>query len=93
MTNKEAIEKLEWVYQNGFDNDFEKDGVEHTLDALRKGIEALEKQVPQKPLHSGVEYDCPRCLGTVGHITTRGRLVLVADHHCKCGQAIDWGEE
>lgn len=43
MTNREAIEKLEWVYQNGFDNDFEKDGTEYILDAIRKGINALEE--------------------------------------------------
>lgn len=52
---------------------------------------ALEKQVPKKPLRSGIFYDCPNCLETVGHVTPRGRLI--AEHHCKCGQAINWSEE
>lgn len=60
---------------------------------VKVATEAVEKQIPKKPLHSGVEYDCPYCLGTVGHITPRGRVVMVADHHCECGQAIDWGNE
>lgn len=52
--------------------------------------EALEKQIPMRPMHSGIEYDCPRCLETVGYVTKRNRLIT--NHHCKCGQRIDWSD-
>lgn len=48
MTNPEAIEELEWIYQNGFVNDFNIDGVEKSLDAIRKGIDALDKEEKYK---------------------------------------------
>ena len=50
--------------------------------------EALEKQIPKKPYknnENGVyEKDyCPTC----------HRSLFPNDHHCRCGQAIDWSEE
>jgi ribosomal protein S27AE len=50
--------------------------------------EALEKQIPKKPYidnKNGVyekEY-CPTC----------HRSVFLGDHHCTCGQALDWSED
>lgn len=58
------------------------------LTAYDMAIEALEKQIPKrcyKDNENGVyekEY-CPTC----------HRSLFPNDHHCKCGQAIDWGEE
>lgn len=49
---------------------------------------ALSKQIPAKPFHSGLSYDCPRCLEEVGKITLGGRIYK--NHHCECGQSIDW---
>ena len=53
--------------------------------ALALAILALEKQIPKKPYkdnENGVyEKDhCPSC----------HRSLFPNDHHCKCGQAIDW---
>lgn len=55
--------------------------------ALKIAIEALEKQIPKKPYidnENGVyekEY-CPTC----------HRSLFPNDHHCRCGQALDWSE-
>ena len=51
-------------------------------------IEALEKQIAKKPYkdnENGVyEKDhCPTC----------HRSLFPNDHHCECGQAIDWSDE
>lgn len=56
--------------------------------ALHKAIEALEKQIPKKPYidnENGVyekEY-CPTC----------HRSLFPNDHHCRCGQVLDWSDE
>lgn len=43
MTNKEKINELEWIYQNGFTNDLNIVGTDRILDAIRSGIDSLEK--------------------------------------------------
>ena len=53
--------------------------------ALALAILALEKQIPKKPYkdnENGVyeKEHCPSC----------HRSLFPNDHHCKCGQAIDW---
>ena len=49
-------------------------------------VEALEKQVPKKPIDN-IErewFECPTC----------GRFIVTYHagkrHHCKCGQALNW---
>ena len=56
-------------------------------------LELVDKATPKKPtVHcsgyfSGIpiydEYSCPSC----------GARVDDTEHHCKCGQALDWGDE
>ena len=54
-------------------------------EAVDMAIQALEKQIPKKPYkdnENGIyekEY-CPIC----------HRSLFPNDHHCICGQAIDW---
>lgn len=65
------------------------------LKALDMAIDALKKQIPVKPVKSkdprygmGYEYydwECPTCGGFLAPEPARS-----GDHHCKCGQAIDW---
>lgn len=59
--------------------------------ALAVAIEALEKQIPKKPDESFdgyadgypvMDYYCPNC----------GKEVEVDEHHCICGQSIDWSD-
>ena len=57
-------------------------------EAVDMAIQALEKQIPKKPYkdnENGVyEKDyCPTC----------HRSLFPNDHHCECGQAIDWSDE
>ena len=91
MTFEEAIQELEWIYQNGFENDIKIIGTDRILDAIRMGIEGIEKQIPKKPaeytLHTEsdeeVHYEgCPSC-----------KAILNKSHYflkiCHCGQKLD----
>ena len=56
-----------------------------SAEAMNLAIEALEKQIPKKPYkdnENGVyeKEHCPSC----------HRSLFPNDHHCECGQAIDW---
>lgn len=82
MTYEEAIKNINALNavcgQKGiYDAKFES--------ALALAIEALEKQIPKKPYkdnENGVyeKEHCPSC----------HRSLFPNDHHCGCGQAIDW---
>ena len=82
MTNEEAIKNINALNavcgQKGlYDAEFES--------ALALAILALEKQIPKKPYkdnENGVyeKEHCPSC----------HRSLFPNDHHCECGQAIDW---
>ena len=56
--------------------------------ALMVAVSAIEKQIPKKPYidnENGVyekEY-CPTCR----------RSLFPNDHHCRCGQRINWSDE
>ena len=61
------------------------DGFKIIAKAYDLAIEALEKQIPKKPYkdnENGVyeKEHCPSC----------HRSLFPNDHHCECGQAIDW---
>ena len=68
-----------------------------TLDECRKhnkaismAIEALEKQIPKKPLHMHKNYYCPICKED-GWMLWDDAIPNDMDEYCgKCGQAIDW---
>lgn len=83
MTYQEAIKRLKVCGNECLDCLSCK---EHD-DAAEIAIIAMEKQIPKKPYkdnENGVyenEY-CPAC----------HRSLFPNDHHCICGQAIDWSE-
>ena len=57
-------------------------------EAFQMAINALEKQIPKKPYkdnENGIyeKEHCPIC----------HRSLFPNDHHCICGQAIDWRDE
>ena len=82
MTYEEAIKNINALNavcgQKGlYEAEFES--------ALALAILALEKQIPKKPYKDNENgmYEkehCPSC----------HRSLFPNDHHCKCGQAIDW---
>lgn len=85
MTNEEAIKNINALnavcsQKDFYDAEFES--------ALALAIEALEKQMPKKPdkdNENGVyeKEHCPSC----------HRSLFPNDHHCECGQAIDWEDD
>ena len=87
MTHEEAIKNINALNavcgQKGFyDAEFES--------ALALAIEALEKQIPKKPLHMHKNYYCPICKED-GWILWDDAEPNDMDKYCgKCGQAIDW---
>ena len=50
--------------------------------------EALEKQIPKKPIDNGEQewFQCPTC-GRVAVVYYAGKR-----HHCECGQSLKWGD-
>ena len=72
---KVAIAEVEWEYP-----------MDYTV-AFEEAIEALQKQIPKKPVDNPENgwFECPNC----------GLIVWVyygtgETHHCDCGQALDW---
>lgn len=64
-------------------------------EAFKKAEEALDKQIPKKThiLHYAPcgpdweedwDYACPSC---------GSKEIDYPDHHCACGQAIDWSDD
>lgn len=62
------------------------------IEALSKAIEAIEKQIPKKPLHMHKNYYCPVCKED-GWMLWDDAIPNDMDNYCgKCGQAIDWSD-
>ena len=83
MTHEEAIKTLDRIRdESGWTN--------NAYDSLALAIEALEKQIPKKPLHMHKNYYCPICKED-GWILWDDAIPNDMDEYCgKCGQAIDW---
>ena len=86
MTGMDVKEKLVKQaishFSYGISNDIFSEPV---ITYAKLAIEALEKQVSKKPYkdnENGVyeKEHCPSC----------HRSLFPNDHHCECGQAIDW---
>ena len=77
---KTAIAEVEWNYP-----------LDYAI-AFETAVEALKKQIPQKPklLSSGEFYSCPNCDIVIRkNEPSHGNIDIP---HCKwCGQALDWG--
>ena len=98
MTLKEAIEIIEVeraCVKRNTDNKCDRDCIncdllrteEEIFAAYDMAIEALEKQIPKKPYTDNENglYEkqyCPTC----------NRSLFPNDHHCICGQKLDWEE-
>ena len=84
-------------YFDGMENVKAVVGGDEEIMAMKLAVEALEKQIPKKPLiWRGIKtpespipfddwgYECPCC---------GNQEIDYPDHHCECGQALDWSEE
>lgn len=88
MTEREAIMIIQAIPEKIWN---QMDKVEEQ--AISMAIEALEKQIPKKPLiwenkyydspvpNDDWGYECPCC---------GNRDIDYPEHHCTCGQALDW---
>lgn len=94
MNNEKAIvaidsakAEIEWAYP-----------MEYAV-AFDMAIEALEKQIPKKPIIDGTDiynakgYYCPNCYELDGHKDWKCKIVFDQCYCQACGQAIDWSEE
>lgn len=80
MTNEEALIWFKDDLKNGKCSDECPQ-----CNAMEKAIEALEKQIPKKPLpHKGWEGKCPTC-GVIF-------LDRTTNYCGNCGQALDWSD-
>ena len=99
MTREEAAKRIEYLKfkaevvlaNSNTESVWLKAGVEATITALTMAVEALEKQIPKKP----VNYDsvphsrCPVCNNAVKVFEDAHK-----HHYCLyCGQRLDWEEE
>lgn len=96
METQEAIKAIE-VVRNVIlkDPSWLKSFVDKVNEACDMAINALEKQIPVKPVKSkdprygmGYVYHdwvCPSCGKFLAYEPEESGC-----HHCKCGQAIDW---
>ena len=89
MTESEAIKILQRDLQIQLENKALPDGIE----AIQIAIQALEKQIPMKPVKSEKQvvryvntYYCPIC--NLGITCTN-----IAKWCYHCGQKLDWSEE
>ena len=86
MTYEEAIENLQYIISNDC-TETQHDFVEE----IEMAIEALEKQIPKKPVlenrYSG-HYNCPICNEDCTYDT-----VFKYPYCPFCGQAIDWSDD
>ena len=61
-----------------------------SAEAMKLAIEALEKQIPKKPLHMHKNYYCPICKED-GWMLWDDAIPNDMDKYCgMCGQAINW---
>ena len=101
MTNGEAKIKIRKILmaeidrlQSHYDSEIEEVVYSNTAEVnelleLNKIVsEALEKQIPKKPIDNIKQewFQCPTC-GRVAVVYYAGKR-----HHCRCGQSLKWGD-
>lgn len=89
MTAEEAIKALKHINLTRVHPFYSWEEMAEVRDTA---IEALEKQIPKKPLNQSEEYD-----RTYGNCPCCGEMVVDYPDDFRvcsnCGQVIDWGEE
>lgn len=89
MTYQEAIKELKLINLKSVHPFL---SWEEMKDIRDMAIEALEKQMPMKPIHKHLNYYCPIC-GDDGLVTWDDAEPNDFDSYCcKCGQALDWSD-
>ena len=85
MTYEEAIKHFKSLQKR-----YTKEHNGRMCEKVNLALEALEKQIPKKPLHMHKNYYCPICKED-GWMLWDDAIPNDMDEYCgKCGQAIDW---
>ena len=89
MTHEEAIEYITERYVT-MSMCLSLDECRKHNKAISMAIDALDKQIPKKPLHIHKNYYCPICKED-GWMLWDDAIPNDMDKYCGiCGQAIDW---
>ena len=87
MTYEEAIKHFKSLQKR-----YTKEHNGRMCEKVNLALEALEKQIPKKPLHMHKNYYCPICKED-GWMLWDDAIPNDMDKYCgKCGQAIDWSD-
>ena len=87
MTYEEAIKHFKSLQKR-----YTKEHNGRMCEKVNLALEALEKQIPKKPLHMHKNYYCPICKED-GWMLWDDAIPNDMDKYCgKCGQALDWKE-
>ena len=85
MTYEEAIKHFKALQKR-----YTKEHNGQMCEKVNLTLEALEKQIPKKPLHMHKNYYCPICKED-GWMLWDDAIPNDMNKYCgKCGQAIDW---
>ena len=88
MTYEEAIKHFKSLHKR-----YTKEHNGRMCEKVNLALEALEKQIPKKPLHMHKNYYCPICKED-GWMLWDDAIPNDMDKYCgKCGQAIDWRDD
>ena len=88
MTYEEAIKHFKSLQKR-----YTKEHNGRMCEKVNLALEALDKQIPKKPLHMNKNYYCPICKED-GWMLWDDAIPNDMDNYCgKCGQAIDWSEQ
>ena len=88
MTYEEAIKHFKSLQKR-----YTKEHNGRMCEKVNLALEALEKQIPKKPLHMHKNYYCPICKED-GWMLWDDAIPNDMDKYCGiCGQAIDWEED
>ena len=90
MTAEEAIRRIR--DHNEVHSARERNFAVYITEALNMAIEALEKQIPKKPINEECYYICPRCRDDLG-VSDDDIFIyeLSMPKYCSnCGCVLDW---
>lgn len=94
MTTQEAIETLK-LMQGQIEWDYP---MEYAV-AVEMAVDALEKQIPKKPIITedifkcSYKYRCPECAMYLGSRGKHSIIIFKKPKYCSCGQKLDWSED
>lgn len=97
---KQAIESAKCrIYKLDFDLEgklsaHHQKKAENQKELMKITVEALEKQIPKKPIENDTSYSgykCPTCNSNIYQL--RSHNIMQTPHCIFCGQALKWGEE